>query len=100
MQNLKKMEIIPLIKSCVINEKNFLGICLGMQLLFDKSFEDGENEGLGLIKGEVKRLEKHLNLSVPNMGWLSPKFNKKSKLIEEVSENSFFILYITMRVIP
>ena len=48
-----------------------------MQLLFDKSFEDGENEGLGLIKGEVKRLEKHLNLSVPNMGWLSPKFNKK-----------------------
>tara|TARA_B100000941_G_C28498248_1_gene552332 strand:+ start:1586 stop:2215 length:630 start_codon:yes stop_codon:yes gene_type:complete len=91
MQNLKKMEIIPMIKSCVINEKkNFLGICLGMQLLFDKSFEDGENDGLGLIKGEVKRLEKHLNLSVPNMGWLSPKFNKNSKLIKEVSENSFF----------
>lgn len=51
--------------------KYIIGICLGMQLLFDKSFEFGEYEGLGLIKGEVRDLRDHVSgeLKIPHMGW-------------------------------
>lgn len=50
--------------------KPFLGICLGMQLLFDKSYENGEYEGLGLVSGEVVPFKVN-NLKVPHMGWNS-----------------------------
>lgn len=50
--------------------KPFLGICLGMQLLFDKSYENGEHEGLGLVSGEVVPFQAH-GLKVPHMGWNS-----------------------------
>lgn len=53
--------------------KPVLGICLGMQLLFDKSFEDGEFRGLGLLKGEIHRFEP--GLKVPHMGWNQLKKN-------------------------
>jgi len=46
-----------------------LGVCLGLQLLFDKSFEDGEHTGLGLIPGEVVRFDPQLGLKIPHMGW-------------------------------
>ena len=46
-----------------------MGICLGMQLLFDKSYEHGEFEGLGIIKGEVKKFELPQEYKVPHMGW-------------------------------
>jgi glutamine amidotransferase len=48
--------------------KPFLGICLGYQLMFDKSYEDGEFEGLGLLSGEVKKFT-NLSLKIPHMGW-------------------------------
>ncbi|AOT72673.1 imidazole glycerol phosphate synthase subunit HisH [Geosporobacter ferrireducens] len=53
--------------------KPVLGICLGMQLLFDKSFEDGEFQGLGFLKGEIHRFEE--GLKVPHMGWNHLKKN-------------------------
>ncbi len=56
--------------------KPVLGICLGMQLLFDKSFEDGEFQGLGLLKGEIHRFNE--GLKVPHMGW-----NQLDKHIED-----------------
>jgi glutamine amidotransferase len=49
--------------------KPFFGICLGLQLLFGKSFEDGEHEGLGIFAGEVVRFEDRPGLKVPHMGW-------------------------------
>lgn len=66
------MEAIEPIKETLLNNiakgKYILGICLGMQMLFDKSYEDGEYNGLGLIKGEVRKLEV-APLKVPHMGW-------------------------------
>ncbi|MDR0197439.1 MAG: imidazole glycerol phosphate synthase subunit HisH [Oscillospiraceae bacterium] len=64
-------------------KKPFLGICLGMQMLFDKSYEFGETDGLGLIKGEV-RLMKPRGLAVPHMGWNSLEKNTPCGLSESV----------------
>lgn len=60
------------IKELVYRGKPLLGICLGMQLLFEKSFEYGEHVGLGLIRGEVKPLDMYVSgLKIPHMGWNS-----------------------------
>lgn len=72
--------------------KPILGICLGMQLLFDKSFEYGEHTGLGLIKGEIRpiadKIEK--NLKVPHIGWNSLEFTeKKSELFKYIHDGDF-----------
>ena len=70
--------------------KPLLGICLGMQLLFDKSFEYGENEGLGLIRGEIKSLKAIVpaNLPIPHMGWNGLHFIGKSPILEGLSVGS------------
>lgn len=77
---------------CVCGEayrgKPVLGICLGMQLMFEKSFEYGEHRGLGLIEGEVREIPKN-GLKIPHMGWNALKFPKerqKSELFKYVNE--------------
>jgi glutamine amidotransferase len=57
------------IKEHIWKGKKFLGICLGMQMLFDVSYEDGEFKGLGLFPGEVKRFAATPGLKIPHMGW-------------------------------
>jgi len=67
MENLEKLDLITCIERNVKSGKYFLGICLGMQMLFDKSYEDGEWQGLGFLRGEIRRFE--TALKVPHMGW-------------------------------
>ena len=72
--------------------KPLLGICLGMQLLFDKSFEYGEHEGLGLIKGEIRPIADVIpqGLKIPHIGWNALHFNgKKSPLFRYINEGDF-----------
>lgn len=71
--------------------KYIMGICLGMQLLFDRSYEYGEHEGLGLIKGTVKDMRPVLpaELKVPHIGWNLLKFKKPSPLFKYVNEGEF-----------
>ena len=73
-------------------KKPFLGICLGMQLLFDRSFEYGERPGLGLVSGEVADLREDLTdktLKVPHMGWNSLEFQKENPLLRYVSDGEY-----------
>lgn len=78
------------LKELVENGKPLLGICLGMQLLFDKSYEYGEHTGLGFIKGEVRSLEGKINgLKIPHMGWNSLKFTKNSKLLKYINDGDY-----------
>lgn len=64
--------LVPILKSQLAQGKPILGICLGMQLLFDRSFEYGNYEGLGLIHGEIRPIAPEVsNLKVPHMGWNS-----------------------------
>ena len=69
--------------------KPLMGICLGMQMLFDKSYEYGEYEGLGLIEGEIVPLKGEIpqDLDIPHMGWNALKFhNGKSELFKYINE--------------
>ncbi|MGN0525906.1 MAG: imidazole glycerol phosphate synthase subunit HisH [Acutalibacteraceae bacterium] len=74
------------------NGKEVLGICLGMQLLFDKSYEYGEYEGLGLVKGSIEPIADVIpeNLKIPHIGWNSLKFTeKKSKIFKYINDGDF-----------
>ncbi len=69
--------------------KPILGICLGMQLLFEKSYEYGEHKGLGLIKGDICPLEEDISLTVPHMGWNKLDFVKSSPLLKYIKEGDY-----------
>ncbi len=68
---LKRLDFVPAIRDAVASGKPFLGICLGLQLLFDVGYEDGEYEGLGIVPGKVVRFAPQPGLKVPHMGWNS-----------------------------
>ena len=70
--------------------KLLLGICLGMQLLFDRSFEYGEHRGLGLLPGDVVPMEGKLpgNLKIPHIGWNALRFKGENPLFREVAKGS------------
>ena len=76
--------------------KPFLGICLGMQMLFEKSYEYGEYEGLGLINGTVEEIKKYIpensDLKIPHMGWNSLIINerfKDDKILKNIDNNEY-----------
>ena len=68
--------------------KEIMGICLGMQLLFEKSYEFGEHQGLGLLKGSVIPMENTIpaELKIPHIGWNALHFTKESKLLRYIRE--------------
>ena len=73
------------------NNKKLVGICLGMQLLFENSCEFGNTKGLGLIKGDVKKIKKTENINVPHIGWNKIyKTNIKGNLISKKNNNTSF----------
>ncbi len=71
-------------------DKPFLGICLGLQMLFDTGYEDGIHEGLGVLRGKCVRFEvdKTLGLKVPHMGWNQLIFKSPSPLLRDIPEGS------------
>ena len=76
------------VKMEVEKGKPLLGICLGMQLLFEKSYEYGEHEGLGFIKGNVRFMKGVIpdDLQIPHIGWNALRFTKPSKLYKYINE--------------
>ena len=70
--------------------KALMGICLGMQLLFEKSYEYGEHEGLGLLKGEICPIKNDVpaSLKIPHIGWNALKFTKKHPLFRYIQDGS------------
>lgn len=85
--SLNNMNLVPVIKEHVEKGKFLIGICLGMQLLYEKSYENGEYEGLGLIEGSVKKLD--IDLKVPHMGWNNLKFNKDDEILKYIKEDDY-----------
>lgn len=92
MDKLQKTGLVDLIKSEAV-KKPFLGICLGMQMLFEKSYEFGECKGLGLISGEVKLMEPEGNLVIPQMGWNSLEYNHQCALLKDI-DNGAYVYFV------
>lgn len=92
MQNLQKLDLIDVLHDEVMMKKKpFLGICLGMQLIFTKSYEGGETSGLGWIKGEVIRFDvEKQGLHVPHIGWNEVRCDTNSPLFKESPEKQHF----------
>lgn len=79
------------IREQAANGKEIMGICLGMQLLFEKSYEYGEHEGLGLIKGSVRPIADVIpkDLKIPHIGWNSLHFTRPDPLFKYLKEGDF-----------
>jgi glutamine amidotransferase len=104
--NLKKLDLICPIKDFVDSGKPFMGICLGMQLLFSESEEFGRSEGLALIPGKVVRFDVSGNIKVPHVGW-SPINSPKSSArkwedspLKDVQENEYMYFVHSFYAVP
>ena len=71
--------------------KKIMGICLGMQLLFEKSYEYGEHDGLALLKGKVVPMENRIssNLKIPHIGWNALEFKRDSEIFSHINDGDF-----------
>lgn len=87
MESLKASGLVDCVKENINSGKPTLGICLGMQLLYEKSYEDGEFEGLGVLKGEVIKLKE--GVKIPHMGWNSLKKGIKHKIASGINEGEY-----------
>ena len=87
-QKLRDSGMGDLVKEQAAAGKPVMGICLGMQLLFEKSYEFGEHEGLGLLRGSVVPMEGKIpaQLKIPHIGWNALHFCKESKLLRYIQE--------------
>ena len=89
MEKLNRYGLVPVIHEVVEKGIPFLGICLGLQLMFESSEEAPGVEGLGLLKGKIVRIPEGDGLKVPHMGWNSLSFPKEGRLFVGIPENSY-----------
>jgi len=88
-EKLRQSGLDTVLKEAAASGKDIMGICLGMQMLFERSFEYGEHEGLGLLKGSVIPMEGYIDreLKIPHIGWNQLHFTKTHPLFRYVKEN-------------
>lgn len=89
MSQLRKFELDKVIHEVAAEQKPFLGICLGLQLLFEGSEESEGVEGLHLLDGEILRIPEQEGLKIPNIGWNSLDLQNNGRLFENLNGNSF-----------
>lgn len=87
MEELKKRSLVETVKNGVNSGKPFLGICLGMQILFEESDEFGSSQGLGIVKGKVKRFSD--KLKIPHMGWNEIDLIKRPDFLKDYPQKAF-----------
>jgi glutamine amidotransferase len=98
MQNLRSLELDTAIKQFIASKRPYLGICLGLQILFSHSEEGGLVEGLNIIRGSVKRLPS--TVKVPHMGWNQISKRKPVPLFEGIADQSNFYFVHSYYVDP
>lgn len=89
MDKLYAYGLVPVIQQCVREDKPFLGICLGLQLLFESSEESPGVEGLGVLKGKVLRLPGGSGLKIPHIGWNDLRFPNSGRLFQGIQEGAY-----------
>ena len=90
MKSMEERGLVDTVKEAALSGKPFLGICLGLQLLFESSEESPGVKGLGLLNGTITEIPGNNGLKVPHMGWNSVKLMQKSGIFRDIQEDSYF----------
>jgi glutamine amidotransferase len=97
---IRRRELIEPIRAAIESGKPFLGICLGLQMLFDVGYEDGVHEGLGVIPGEVRRFNVPAEYKVPHMGWNHVKQRRPAPIFHGIADKAHFYFVHSYYVVP
>ena len=89
MDSMHKSGLVETVKECALSGKPFLGICLGLQLLFEESEESPGVKGLGIFKGKIKKFSSDMGLKIPHIGWNSLSIKQNDTLFKDIPENSY-----------
>jgi glutamine amidotransferase len=100
MDNLEKYELVEPLLQSIEKGKPYLGICLGLQILFSESEEFGSHRGLNLIKGSVVKFKPDPEHKVPHMGWNTIEKEKEVPMLQGVGSGDFFYFVHSYYVVP
>ena len=89
MAHLREYNLVEVIKDVVAEKKPFLGICLGLQLLYESSEETPGVEGLGILKGKILKIPEQEGLKIPHMGWNSLRLQNDGRLFRGIEQNPY-----------
>lgn len=91
METIEKLGLDKVIKEEIEKGKYLLGICLGMQMLFEKGYEGIERNGLGLLKGSIVKMkdDKERNIKIPHIGWNNLKYSKQDEIFKDIDEGKY-----------
>lgn len=105
MDNLNNYGLAELIRNVIQSGKPFLGICLGLQLLFSEGEEFGKHKGLDVIKGKVVRFSSELRaqnseIKIPHMGWNNIKIKNRPPVLKDIADDSYLYFVHSYYVVP
>jgi glutamine amidotransferase len=100
MDELRRRELVEPVKEAIAAGKPFLGICLGLQLLFEVGHEGGRHEGLGVLAGEVVRFDLPHDYKVPHMGWNQLEIIRPAPVLEGLSSGTHVYFVHSYYVVP
>lgn len=99
-KHLKELNLYDEIINHINDKKPYFGICLGLQILFEKGYEFGEHRGLGIIKGKVIRFTQKEGYKIPHMGWNQVNIKQKNGLFKNIKNSEFFYFVHSFYVVP
>jgi len=97
---LHQRRLVEPVVEAINSGRPFLGICLGLQLLFDVSYEHGEHKGFGIVPGEVVLFDLPQEYSVPHMGWNQLSIPRRPPILEGIPEGAYFYFVHSYFVVP
>ncbi len=97
---LRRRGLVEPIKQAIAAGKPFLGICLGLQLLFETGYEGGMHEGLGILRGKVVRFELPHEFKVPHMGWNRGSIRQPAPILKDIADGTHFYFVHSYYVVP
>ncbi len=89
MHSMQEKNLVETVKNSAQSGKPFLGICLGLQLLFEESEESPNVQGLGIFKGKIKRFPDNMGLKIPHIGWNSLNIKQHGGIFKDIPENAY-----------
>ncbi len=89
MNKLHQYQLVDVVKEIIAKKTPLLGICLGMQMLFERSEEGGGIEGLSILEGEILRIPDNPGIKIPHMGWNSLAITEGAKLYRGIPQDSY-----------